>query len=288
MTFWALSFVWYKDAYLSYRPVTIVTGRLIFSGLLLFLIISILRKSFRIEKQYWKYVFLIAFFEPFCYFIGEAYGMQYVSPTVGAIIISTIPILTPVALYLLRMKEKLNATNIAGMFISFTGIIMVIMDNSFSLKSSATGVALLFFAVVSAIFFSIFLKKIGSKYNSLTIVFWQNVTSSFLFLPLFLILDLQHFLNTTHLPQAYGAVLKLGVFPSTISFALFIPVVTYLGAAKANAFTNLIPVITAVFSFFILGEEFTVIKIAGIIVVITGLFISQIKFKQKILTENSA
>lgn len=288
MTFWALSFVWYKNAYLSYRPVTIIFGRLVLSAFLLFIIISIFKRGFFIKKSDRKFIFLIAFFEPFCYFIGEAYGMQYVSPTVGAIIISTIPILTPLGLFILKMKEKLTSFNLMGMLLSFLGIIAVIASDSASFKSSVAGVLLLFVAVISAIFFSIFLKKVGNSYNSLTIVFWQNVTASFLFMPLFLALDLQHFLNTEHLPEAYAAVIKLGVFPSTISFALFIPVVSKIGAAKANAFANLIPVITAVFSFFIMGEEFTFIKIIGIIIVITGLFISQIKFKQKILTEDSA
>ena len=83
------------------------------------------------------------------------------------------------------------------------------------------------------------------------------------------------------------AVIKLGVFPSTISFALFIPVVAKIGAAKANSLANLIPVVTAVFSVIFLGEQFSTLKILGMIIVITGLFISQIKFKKKILTEET-
>ena len=281
MVFWALSFVWYKDAFLSYGPVTIIFWRLILSVVLLFFIIAVFKKSFAIQKVDRKFIILIAFFEPFCYFLGEAYGMQYVSPTVGAIIISTIPLLTPIGLFMLKMKEKLNFANISGMLLSFFGIILVLTSDSASFKSSITGVILLFVAVVSAILFSIFLKKVGSKYNSLTIVFWQNVTASVFFLPLFLSLELNHFINAEHLPAAYMAVIKLGVFPSTISFALFIPVVTKLGAAKANAFTNLIPLITAAFSFLYLGEQFNNYKITGMIVVMTGLFISQIKFKNR-------
>lgn len=281
MGFWALSFVWYKDAFLSYGPVTIIFWRLILSVILLFFIIAVFKKSFAIQKIDRKFIILIAFFEPFCYFLGEAYGMQYVSPTVGAIIISTIPLLTPIGLFMLKMKEKLNFANILGMLLSFFGIIIVLTSDSASFKTSITGVILLFVAVISAIFFSIFLKKVGGRYNSLTIVFWQNVTASVFFLPLFLSLELHHFLNAEHLPAAYIAVVKLGVFPSTISFALFIPVVTKLGAAKANAFTNLIPLITAAFSFLYLGEQFNSYKITGMIVVMTGLFISQIKFKNR-------
>ena len=42
-------------------------------------------------------------------------------------------------------------------------------------------------------------------------------------------------------------------------------------------FTNIIPVFTAIFAFFVLDESLIVRKIIGIAVVVTGLFLSQIK-----------
>lgn len=278
MTFWALSFVWYKDAFLSYGPVTIIFFRLVLSVFLLVLATRIFRKKLTLEKGDFKYMALISFFEPFCYFLGEGYGMQHVSPTTGAIIISTIPLLTPFVLMMMKLKEKLHLKNFIGMVISFAGIVLVVTNDDASLSASLKGVSLLFVAVISAIFFSIILKKVGNKYNSMVIVFWQNIISAFYFLPLFLILELENFIASSHEPAAYLAILKLGTFPSTISFILFIPVVTYLGATKANTFANLIPVITAAFSFFYLGEQFGVVKIIGVITVISGLFFSQVNF----------
>jgi drug/metabolite transporter (DMT)-like permease len=117
------------------------------------------------------------------------------------------------------------------------------------------------------------------------IVFWQNVIAVFFFLPLFLVAELNGFLLSGHDPVSYFAILKLGILPSTVSFILFIPVVNFLGAAKANMFTNLIPVITAVFSFFFFNEDFTLLKLVGIGAVIAGLFLSQTKFRNKKLIE---
>jgi drug/metabolite transporter (DMT)-like permease len=53
--------------------------------------------------------------------------------------------------------------------------------------------------------------------------------------------------------------------------------IQHLGLGKANTFTNLIPVITAILSFFMIGEQFPVYKIFGIIVVIVGIFLVQRK-----------
>jgi drug/metabolite transporter (DMT)-like permease len=278
MTFWALSFVWYKDAFISYGPVTIIFFRLILSVSLLLIVTRIIRKDLRLEKKDYRYMALLSFFEPFCYFLGEGFGMQHVSPTTGAIIISTIPLITPFVLMLMNLKETIHFKNFLGMMISFAGIILVVTSDNASFAASLKGVSLLFVAVISAIFFSIILKKVGNRYNSMVIVFWQNIFSVLYFMPLFLALELESFMASSHEPAAYLAIIKLGTFPSTISFILFIPVVTYLGATKANAFANIIPVITAIFSYFYLGEQFSLLKILGVAAVITGLFFSQMRF----------
>ena len=52
--------------------------------------------------------------------------------------------------------------------------------------------------------------------------------------------------------------------------------------ARSNVYTNTIPIFTACFSYFLIHEEITWMKMAGIAVVIVGLILSQIKRK----TEN--
>ena len=58
-----------------------------------------------------------------------------------------------------------------------------------------------------------------------------------------------------------------------------------MGITKANVFSNCIPVFTAIFSFMILGEKLTVQNIAGMAIVITGLFMSQLNGRKKITDE---
>ncbi|MGI6394321.1 MAG: DMT family transporter [bacterium] len=277
MVFWALSFLWYKDAFLSYKPITVIFFRLILSVSILLVVSAVVAKKLLVEKKDYKWLALISFFEPFCYFIGEGFGMQFVSPTTGAIIIATIPLFTPFVVMLMRLKEKIHFTNLIGIAVSFAGILIVVTNENPDMSASLKGIALLFVAVFSAIFFSITLRKVGNKYSSMVIVFWQNLFATLYFLPLFIFGELQHFLTTSHKPEAYFAVIKLGIFPSTISFLLYIPVIAHLGASKANVFTNLIPVMTALFSFIYFGEEFSFVEMAGIAIVIIGIFFSQFR-----------
>jgi drug/metabolite transporter (DMT)-like permease len=54
-----------------------------------------------------------------------------------------------------------------------------------------------------------------------------------------------------------------------------------LGASKANVYSNLIPVFTAIFSYLIIHESLTANKIIGILVVVIGLVLSQLKAKKQ-------
>jgi drug/metabolite transporter (DMT)-like permease len=72
------------------------------------------------------------------------------------------------------------------------------------------------------------------------------------------------------------ALLQLSVFASTMAFLFFIPVVRDIGVTKANIFTNFIPVFTAIFSYFILSEVLTFNKIVGMLIVISGVLLTQI------------
>ena len=97
-----------------------------------------------------------------------------------------------------------------------------------------------------------------------------------MFLPLFLIFELPHLEFRQASTQSILAVSYLGVFGSGICFIIMAMAIRELGAAKSNIFANLIPVVTAILSFFLLKEAMPLYKVLGIFIVILGLLLSQI------------
>ncbi|WP_303921835.1 DMT family transporter [Draconibacterium sediminis] len=276
--FWSFSFVWFKIAFIAYKPITVVILRLAIAALLITVIVWFLKRLQRPEKRDYKLFFFMSMFEPFLYFLGESYGLQYVSSTVAAVIVATIPLLTPVAAWYFH-KEKVRAMNLLGLLFSFVGVALVVLNGSFRFDASPLGVGLEFMAVLSAIAYAIILKNLASRYNTLTIIAYQNFIGVVLFLPIWLIVDVKDFIQTPFHPQAFRAIVLLAVFSSTLAFVFFTQSVRQIGVTRANTFINLIPVFVAVLSFFILKDELGLQKIVGIIVVVTGLFLSQIKKK---------
>lgn len=275
MIFWSFSFIWYKDIYLYLQPFTTIFFRLIVSAILLFLFSWIFKKLQRVKPSDYKFILLLAFFEPFLYFIGESLGMQIMTPTSAAVIIAVVPLLVPVLAFFM-LGERLSVKNIVGIVISFLGVLLVITNKDYAFKASLAGVLLMSLAVVGAVFYSVLLKKLTASYNPFTLITWQNTIGAVLFLPLVLVFDVKHWTPSMFNPKAAVPLLELAVFASSMAFLLYTNGVRKIGAVRANIFTNLIPVMTAFFSFLLLNEKLLFHNIVGIMVVIGGLILSQL------------
>ncbi len=60
---------------------------------------------------------MLAIFEPFLYFLGESFGLTYVSATICSVLISTIPVFVTISAWLIY-KERLKTINYAGIICS--------------------------------------------------------------------------------------------------------------------------------------------------------------------------
>ena len=280
MFFWSFSFVWFKIAYLAYQPMTVILFRLLIATILLFSFAKATRKLQPLKRKDLKTIILLAFFEPFLYFMGESYGLMYVSSTVAAVIVATIPLITPIAAWYF-FKEKLSLANIAGLAFSFIGICLMVFTKSFELAASPLGIGLEFLAVLSTIGFTVLLKRLTASYNTFTILAYQNFFGVFMFLPFWLVLESGHFTEAGFDSKAFYAIVKLAVFASAVAFIFFTYAVKNLGVNRTNVFINLIPVFVAVLAFFILGDRLSLQNMIGIGVVIAGLFLAQIKKRKR-------
>ncbi|MCK5822703.1 MAG: DMT family transporter [Bacteroidales bacterium] len=279
MVLFSFSFVWYKQVYVYYTPLITMFFRLLISSLFLFLYAITLKRFKKVDKKDYKTFLLLALFEPLIYFIGESFGMKLVSATVGAVIVSTIPLFTPVLAYYM-FKERMSKMNIFGIILSFFGVLLVVLKDDFSFSASPGGVLLMFLAVAGAMGYSTQIVKLTKKYNPITIIIVQNAIGAIYFLPLLLIFDLHQFENINVSLHSLIPLFELAIFSSSFAYIFFLSGVKNLGIVKANMFTNIIPVFTAIFAFFILDESLIVRKLVGIAVVVTGLFLSQIKYNK--------
>lgn len=276
MIFWSLTFIWFKIANEVFPPFSIVFLRLVISSFVLLTGSLFIRRLQRIEKKDIKWIILLALFEPFLYFVGESQGLTLISSTLAAVIIGTIPLFVPVGAYIF-FREKLSLLNIAGIILSFTGILIVVLNRSLTFNANPAGVMLLFLAVFSAVGYTLMVRKLVGKYNPYSLVTYQNILGIVLYFPLVAFFENDSLLAVEITGRSLLSLVCLAIFGSTLAFILYNYSIKYLGASRANIFTNIIPVLTAVFSYYILNEEMTFRKVTGIAVVLAGLLLTQLK-----------
>ena len=292
MIIWGLSFIWSSQTYKSLNPTATIFLRLVIATVFFSAILFSFRLNEKIRREHLKLFAIAALFEPFLYFIFEGYGLIYTSPIISSAIIAMIPLVTPVAAAIF-LKERLSAMNIVGLIVSFTGVIVMLLNKDMEFSASPLGIMFLFLTVLVAVGYSIALIKLTHLYKPMTVTWMQNIIGMIYFIPLVFIME-------KFMPSDFGNVrayivplVCLGIFCSAISYALWAYAYSKLGASKANVYTNLIPVFTAIFSYIILifnrdnmdisdieAYELNVQKIAGIALVVGGLFLSQKKSRK--------
>ena len=276
MFFWGFSFIWTNQALKLGIPVfALVFFRMAISGAILLLVTFSAKKLQLPRKKDVGWFFLLAFTEPFLYFIGETFGMKLTaSPTLCSIVIATIPIFSMISAMTIY-RERISKSNMVGIFLTLPGICIVVFENGFGRIEHPEGIAMLFLAVLAAVGYSLVVKRLSNRYNSVTINTLQHAIGAIYFLPLFFALDFQTVKTITFTWELTRSILFLSIFCSCLCYFLFINTIKELGISRASIFTTLIPVVTAVGAFFLGEEALPLRKIIGIGIVVTGLILSQ-------------
>lgn len=280
MLLWSFSFIWAKQALVCYNPITIIYFRTIVASIMLLIIMLVTHKSIKIHKKDIHLFVMLAFFEPFLYFLGETNGLTKVDASTAGIIIGTIPLFTPIAAFIF-LKERITKLNIVGIILSVIGVAILTFDRNLNMQVSSEGLMLLGLAIFATLGFTVVVKKIPEHYSVFTITFYQNVIGSLMFLPLVFFFEKDNIMESGFVWSSALPILELGIFASALAFVCYTHTLRYIPIARANIFTNLIPVFTLILSAILLGDEITHQKIIGITVVLLGVFVAQAKKRIK-------
>lgn len=277
---WSLSFVWTKGALEFLTPTLLIFFRMIIAFTLLLMVGTFSHRLKRLPRRDVIILALISLFEPFGYFLFETIGMSYVKPTLAVIIISTIPLFTPILSYFVN-KENVSKRGWIALLISVAGVFLVVLSDGFSdIGGRLTGVFFLFGAVITAMIYTVSIQRLSQRVNSVSIVCYQNIFSIIYMMPIILLRDYSALSNLEFNWAWAYRILALGVLCSGLAFVLYADGLRKLGVTRTSMYINLMPGATAIASYFIVGEQLGAIKILGILVTISGLMIGTIKLSK--------
>lgn len=232
--------------------------------------------EFSLRGKPFKYVLLLALFQPGIYFVAESYGIQLTSSAFAGTIIAVIPI-AGILCDVFIMQAKVGKTQIVCSMGSVLGVIITTLGAQ-NMKSSFMGVCLLLVAVMAGALFYVFSKKAGEYFNALERTYMMFAIGSILYVTFafsecmgnYEKLILPAVLN----PAFWGCIVYLSIVSSVVAFMLLNYGSTYVSVSEASIFANLTTVISIVAGVLFVNEVFTVWQMIGAIIIIGSVYIS--------------
>ncbi len=274
VTLWGLSFMWTNELLLADVPVfTLVFFRMGIAAIIL-VVFSLSLRKFRLPaRRDLKWFFLMAFFEPFIYFIGETFGMKYTgSPTLVSVIVCSYPVFAMLMdRFMFHTRMKLHA--VFGMVLTVPGVVLMVLKDGAITSEYWWGIGLLFMAVLGSLGYAACVRKL-SAYNSYTIATCQFLIAALYFLPLFLIFDSGSFDASGFFTRDILVPLFiLAAFCSCVAFSLYIECIKNLGITRAAVFTALIPLVSAIGVYLMGQETLNLLQIIGMVSAVAGVIL---------------
>lgn len=282
ITLWGMSYIWTDQLIAQNIPIFyFVFVRILMAGVVLFLFNTAYARIKRIQRQDLPKFLLLAFFEPFIYFICETYGLKLTgSPTLSAMVIATIPIFS-IGAGIIFFREKINLVNIGGILLTLVGIVMVAMAHGTLGENFICGVVLLLLAVISEVGHASITKSLSGNYSSQIIVMYQFLIGAVYLFPLFLWKGLDGFDMEIYFDgDVWYPIICLAILCSSLAFSLWVSTIKNLGVAKSSIFSALIPVAAAIIAWILGHEMLNQRQWIGIAISTVGVVLSQYTIKK--------
>ena len=179
----------------------------------------------------------------------------------------------------LIFKTKTTTLQFAGIFLSLLGAFSIILkgniNNLFNLYFTS-GDVWMFTAVVSWCLYSVLLKKIDNSISQLASLQVMVILGLLFIFPLYIIENY----NTSFLPTQkidYVIIIYVAIFASIIAFFSWNKGVSIIGPNRSSLFLHLIPVFSSIWAVSFLNEKFSFFHLIGIIFILSGIILSNIK-----------
>lgn len=209
------------------------------------------------------------------YYLLENIALTYTFASNVGVIISAAPFFTAILAHLFLQGEKLRLRFFIGFAVAVAGIYLISFNGT-QLQLNPLGDLLALLAAAAWAIYSVLLRKIsGFCYNAVQTTRRVFMYGIIFMIPALFIFDFSPDLAVFAEPTVILNILFLGLGASALCFAAWSSAVNTLGAVKTSVYIYLVPVITVITAAIILGETITVMAMAGTVLTLAGLFISE-------------
>ncbi len=274
MFVWGLSFLSIKVSVAVLGPMTLALSRFVIASLMLLAILKIREPAAHLNRVDIPLMALSGIVGITLYFFFENNGVRLSTASTASIIIATIPVLTVLSDFIF-CGNRITWSKALGVVLSFLGIYLIFRDRgqlSFSSEYFLGNLSMLG-AAVAWVAYSLLTRPLGERYSKLAITTYQTMFGTLAIIP-FVFFESNEWASFNWVIA--GNVLFLGIFCSAVGYYFYVYAMGEIGVSISSLFINLIPVVTVIASYFILGEKITPTQLAGGGLVVLAVYLADI------------
>lgn len=260
-------------------PVSIAAIRYAIVIPILFAVLWLRERSFRIERSWIPTLVIMGILNTTLYQVFFLYGVKYAAASDDSLVIGIGPVLIAIMASVV-LKERLTGTKILGFASGLAGIITIsLLSPNTQVPNRLLGVTLVFGGATAYALYTITLRRFISTNrvsdhemgpSSLSILSWISLFGWFFFIP-FSILEGPW--NYTWDASSWAGIIYLAVLSTVVGYFLYIEGVSKIGAGRSAIFGNLVPVFGVLTSYLLLGENLSPWTAVSFLLILVGVLL---------------
>ncbi len=269
---WGGAFSLLKYNLRTIGPVTEMAARALVAFVALVLLAIILKKDLRSGFKNWFGYLVFALLGMVQLWLADAYGLKYISPGLASVLVAVAPLTTFVITAIILRDDKIGVSNVSGLIIGLIGLILVIgLHNITSGGSELLGVVLVVGGFILFAVNGVLAPRLVKKGDPIiATTHYMGMTAVILIALAFIIeepLQMKWGLDNI------AVEIIVGLIPTAGGFVGFYYVIRHAGPLFASTTFYMMPVFGMLFAVVFMGEKTGVSQIAGIGLVIIGLYL---------------
>ena len=273
MFVWGLTFVCTKVLLGYMSPLDILLSRTVLG----FLALCLARpRILRMAERRHELLFAAAGLTgAFGYYLAENTALQFADASFVSVAVSTAPLFTAALSFVVLKEEGFGLRFVAGFVLAISGIALISFQEG-PAHASGLGVVLCLGAALAWAVYSIVIKRLsGLGYETIAVTKRTFAWGLVFMLATRLATSGPFPFSALAEPVVWGNLAFLGLLASAGCFVTWGYSVKHLGPAAASAYIYLQAPITVVWAVILLGEPLTLAIVAGFMLVIVGLALSE-------------
>jgi drug/metabolite transporter (DMT)-like permease len=268
------TFVAAKWALEDFPPLTLAFLRFMIAAAGLYLIRLVWPNRKPIERRDWGMFALLGFLAVMVNQAAFLYGLRLTTPTHAAIIYGA----TPVFVFLLAiplLRERATWLKFSGVVVTFAGVIVIVIGEGLRWEGTVwVGDLLILGATGAWALYTVLGKPMVVKYGAVHTTAVALITGTTFFVPIGLF-SWGDFGLSAVTSSGWLSLLYIAIGTSVICYTIWFWALGRLEATKVAVFNNFQPVITAFLSLWLMQEPIGARLIAGGVLVIIGVILTE-------------